>query len=124
MGRQSKWYRDFLAKVHADVKAEQARNTPPPPKARRMSTQHAREYQRLRESSPAEFLAFTCGAATRVGAPCKMRSLWFNGRCKFHGGLSTGPKTEQGRRQSALNGRKGGRPRKRVVNQEAKNLTP
>ena len=37
-----------------------------------------------------------CGAQTRTGQPCKMRAL-ANGRCKFHGGFSTGPKTETGR---------------------------
>jgi hypothetical protein len=118
MGRQSRWLRDLVAKVQAEVKAEQARNRPKP---RRMSTQHAREYQRLAQRPyPPEFYAFTCGARTRRGTACKIRSLWFNGRCKFHGGLSTGPKSKQGRRQSALNGRKGGRPRKHVVNQEGK----
>jgi hypothetical protein len=27
-----------------------------------------------------------------------------NGRCPLHGGLSTGPKTKEGKRKSALNG--------------------
>lgn len=53
-----------------------------------------------------------CGARTRAGTPCKRKDIWFNGRCKLHGGLSTGPKTREGRRQSAENGRKGGRPPK------------
>ena len=38
-----------------------------------------------------------CGAHARsTGAPCKAKALP-NGRCKLHGGLSTGPKTKQGR---------------------------
>ena len=87
----------------------------------RPRTDWAKEYQRLNHYPyPPEFYAFTCGARTRAGTPCKIRSLWSNGRCKFHGGLSTGPKTEQGRQQSVLNGRKGGRPRKRVGDQEPK----
>ncbi len=45
----------------------------------------------------------TCQAKTRSGNPCKNRSLYPNGRCKFHGGLSTGPKTLEGKRRSALN---------------------
>ncbi len=53
-----------------------------------------------------------CGAKTRAGTPCKQKAVYANGRCKFHGGLSTGPKTPQGRRQSAINGRLGGRPRR------------
>ena len=122
MGRQSNWYRDLVAKVVAEREAEEARNRPPSPKPRRISTQHAREYQRLNHYPyPPEFYAFKCGARTRAGTPCKLRSLWANGRCKFHGGLSTGPRTEQGRKQSAENGKKGGRPRKRPVGQGTRN---
>jgi hypothetical protein len=33
-----------------------------------------------------------CGAKTRAGTPCKRRDLYPSGRCKFHGGLSTGPR--------------------------------
>lgn len=121
MGRQSNWYRDLVAKVTAEAEARQALNRSPPPKPRRISTQHAREYQLLNKYPyPPEFYAFTCGARTRAGTPCRIRPDYPNGRCKFHGGASTGPKTEQGRRQSAENGRKGGRPRKRVVDQEPK----
>jgi hypothetical protein len=121
MGRQPNWYRDLVASVIAEAEAERAANKPQPPMPRRITTQHAREYQRLNKYPyPPEFYAFTCGARTRAGTPCKIRSLWLNGRCKFHGGLSTGPRTEQGRLQSAVNGRKGGRPRKRVVGKEPK----
>lgn len=49
----------------------------------------------------------TCGAKTRAGTPCKLTSIYDNGRCKFHGGLSTGLKTTEGKRQSAKNGFKG-----------------
>ncbi|WP_425386890.1 HGGxSTG domain-containing protein [Azovibrio restrictus] len=62
-------------------------------------------------SSP-EFCSFTCSATTRKGTPCKHKSLYSNGRCKLHGGLSTGPKTAAGKEQARVNGRKGGRPRK------------
>jgi len=41
----------------------------------------------------------TCGAKTRKGTPCQAPPVWDqvhdrprNGRCKLHGGLSTGPK--------------------------------
>lgn len=54
----------------------------------------------------------TCGAKTRAGTPCKQKAIYQNGRCKFHGGLATGPTTEAGKEQSRINGRKGGRPRK------------
>ncbi|WP_394166590.1 HGGxSTG domain-containing protein [Photobacterium piscicola] len=44
-----------------------------------------------------------CGAKTRSGAPCKRRGNKRNGRCKLHGGNSTGAKTEQGKMASRLN---------------------
>lgn len=55
-----------------------------------------------------------CGARTRSGQPCRARAVWnrdlnrpANGRCRMHGGLSTGPKTSQGRRRSLEALRKG-----------------
>ena len=42
-------------------------------------------------------LAKTCGAKNRQGIPCQCKRLFRAGRCRFHGGLSTGPKTEEGR---------------------------
>jgi len=56
-----------------------------------------------------------CGAKTKAGTPCQQRSIYWNGRCKFHGGLATGPTTEAGKEQARINGRKGGRPRKDSV---------
>lgn len=45
-----------------------------------------------------------CGATTRKGTPCKAAAVWIagepaprNGRCRVHGGLSTGPKTAEGK---------------------------
>lgn len=54
----------------------------------------------------------TCGAKTRAGTPCRQKTIYWNGRCKFHGGMATGPTTEAGKEQCRINGRKGGRPRK------------
>ncbi|MEA3715934.1 HGGxSTG domain-containing protein [Enterobacter hormaechei] len=39
----------------------------------------------------------TCGAITRKGTPCKMTALYSSGRCKLHGGKSTGAKTPEGK---------------------------
>ena len=39
----------------------------------------------------------TCGATTRKGTPCKMTALYSSGRCKLHGGRSTGAKTPEGK---------------------------
>jgi len=61
---------------------------------------------------PVDLRDLPCGAKTRAGTPCKITTLYFGGRCKWHGGLSTGPKSEAGKEQSRINGRKGGRPKK------------
>ena len=37
-----------------------------------------------------------CGARTRAGAPCRALAMK-NGRCRMHGGGSTGPKTAAGK---------------------------
>ena len=44
-----------------------------------------------------------CGAKTRSGASCKRRGNKRNGRCKLHGGNSTGAKTEEGKMASRVN---------------------
>lgn len=44
-----------------------------------------------------------CGAKTRRGTPCRCSALPGKRRCKYHGGMSTGPKSEAGRLQSAKN---------------------
>ena len=36
-----------------------------------------------------------CGARTRAGTPC-LRWPMPNGRCRLHGGCSTGPRTAEG----------------------------
>ena len=41
-----------------------------------------------------------CGARTRTGAPCRRTGLG-NGRCANHGGLSSGPRTPEGRARIA-----------------------
>lgn len=41
---------------------------------------------------PDELRGMTCGAKTRAGTPCKRRDLYASGRCRLHGGLSTGPR--------------------------------
>ena len=40
-------------------------------------------------------LAPRCGARTRAGTGCRQPAMR-NGRCRFHGGRSTGPRTEAG----------------------------
>src|SRR5262245_61723563 len=50
----------------------------------------------------------TCDARTkqRGGAPCKLKGLGAGGRCRFHGGKSSGPRTQEGRNRIAAAQRK------------------
>ncbi|MFB5660781.1 HGGxSTG domain-containing protein [Alteribacillus sp. HJP-4] len=44
-----------------------------------------------------------CGAITRKGRVCTRTPVSDNGRCQWHGGKSTGQKTEEGRKKSMAN---------------------
>lgn len=44
-----------------------------------------------------------CGARNRRGEPCACKQLFRSGRCRYHGGLSTGPKTPEGKARVKLN---------------------
>lgn len=47
-----------------------------------------------------------CGARTRKGTPCRARAINGKGRCRFYGGMSTGPRTPEGRARIAVAQRK------------------
>jgi hypothetical protein len=52
----------------------------------------------------APFAELRCGArGKRSGRPCPHTALYANGRCRWHGGLSTGPRTEAGKDRAAQN---------------------
>lgn len=52
-------------------------------------------------ATPGDFLAARrCGARTRSGECCRQPAMR-NGRCRMHGGLSTGPRTAEGRARCA-----------------------
>lgn len=42
-----------------------------------------------------------CAARRKKGGQCIIRTIFPNGRCRYHGGLSTGPKTADGRERIA-----------------------
>ena len=48
-----------------------------------------------RETLPLAQSVPRCGARTRSGAECKSPGM-ANGRCRMHGGPSTGPRTPEG----------------------------
>lgn len=52
---------------------------------------------------PDELRGLPCGAQTRRGTPCKRTDLGLSGRCKLHGGMSTGPTSSGGRARALAN---------------------
>lgn len=55
------------------------------------------ELKPIHESMPEELRTIPCAAKTRAGTPCKRTDISSNGRCKFHGGHSTGALTPEGK---------------------------
>ena len=56
-----------------------------------------------------------CRAKTRSGGICQLKGNPKNGRCHFHGGASTGPRTAEGRSRIAAAQYKHGRRSKAFV---------
>lgn len=57
-----------------------------------------------------------CGARNRRGEPCQCKLLLKGGKCRFHGGLSTGSRTPEGRqRQIEANRRRKGEKRSKYT---------
>lgn len=54
-------------------------------------------------SRPAYLHNLTCGARSLSGEPCRMTALFENGRCIWHGGKSTGPRSPEGRAKALEN---------------------
>lgn len=56
--------------------------------------------ERLAEEAEAEAKSRKCGAMTRTGKPCKAPGKWRGGKCRVHGGLSSGAKTQAGKERA------------------------
>ena len=54
-------------------------------------------------SCPRYLRGLTCGARKKDGTLCRSTTLCANGRCKFHGGASTGPRSPEGCARSLEN---------------------
>lgn len=54
-------------------------------------------------SCPRYLRGLTCGARKKGGGLCQSTMLCSNGRCKFHGGASTGPRSPEGRARALEN---------------------
>ena len=57
----------------------------------------------------------TCSATTRSATPCQKPPMKGKKRCRLHGGLSTGPRTAEGRARIAAAHYKHGRRSKAFV---------
>jgi hypothetical protein len=69
---------------------------PDTPRASRRRPHEPRRGWLKHGNPPGDFsVAERCGAKNRRGKPCQCPAMP-NGRCRLHGGLSTGPKTAQG----------------------------
>jgi hypothetical protein len=67
-----------------------------PPEIRKRAAERRRC---AREAAAADL----CSARTRNGGSCRARKEPGRKRCRFHGGLSTGPKSAEGKRKVMLN---------------------
>lgn len=77
-----------------------ASNCPPGTRTRKHSAPSIKPGQRV-----------TCGATRhRDGKPCQAKSEPGKRRCRFHGGRSTGPRTEAGKARSLANLKQNRRP--------------
>jgi hypothetical protein len=75
---------------------------------RQLLTRIANPRPKAKEPQPPRGERPKCGAKTRAGRPCRAAAVWDraaraprNGRCKNHGGASTGPKTPEGKARIA-----------------------
>lgn len=55
------------------------------------------ELKPIHEPIPEELRRIPCTAKTRAGTQCKRTDISTNGRCKYHGGRSTGALTAEGK---------------------------
>jgi hypothetical protein len=117
MGRHSKVVAEMLAMFYRASQAqrlweEHAATLPDDDKrqlfrewwAEASAAQSAGKYVR---SCPRYLRGLTCGTIKKSGDVCRSTTLCANGRCKFHGGRSTGPRTPEGRARALENLRLG-----------------
>ncbi|QUD86957.1 HGGxSTG domain-containing protein [Phenylobacterium montanum] len=72
-------------------------------RARSPSIPYPKRPPELEQFPPAELSCLPCGARTRAGTRCRLTTIYENGRCKFHGGASTGQRTDAGRERAIAN---------------------
>ncbi|WP_420383720.1 HGGxSTG domain-containing protein [Novosphingobium sp.] len=114
MGRHSKGVATFWAQIHEGIARQRqfdawAADLDDDNK-RTLFKVHARKQQEAIDAGriyipkrPAYLRGLTCGAIKRDGESCGMTALCANGRCVWHGGKSTGPRTTEGRARALEN---------------------
>jgi len=90
---------DAKAEAAAQAKSEAAKSR------RKMREARRQAWRAEREAGPKQVKP-VCGARNRSGQPCQSKKLLRGGKCKFHGGMSTGPKTPEGLARCAEAGRR------------------
>ena len=114
MGRHGKAVADILAAIRqAHIHQREFEDWAaglPDEERRKLHRMDAQRRQAARDagrayipSRPAYLKNLTCGARNRSGKPCGMTGLFPNGRCIWHGGMSTGPATSEGRARALEN---------------------
>jgi len=113
MGRHYKGVAEALAMMsayYAEQREREARAALLPDEQKRIlfrawsdRVSAAQEAGRYVPSFPRYLRGLTCGAIKKNGKPCGMTTLGGNGRCKFHGGASTGPTSKEGRERALEN---------------------
>lgn len=114
MGRHHKAVADALAMFRHWQQEQRAREalaaTLPDDDKRKLFRAFAKRRQEAIDAGrwhipqrPGYLTGLTCGAITAKGQPCCMTALEANGRCKWHGGRSTGPRTPEGRAKALEN---------------------
>ncbi len=74
----------------------------------------------LKTSAGPDCPSIRCGARTRRGTACQKPPIKGKRRCRLHGGLSTGPRTAEGKARIAAAHWKRGRRSKKFVEARAK----
>lgn len=96
---------EWLEIVHAQAEAA-AQEISEAAKSRRKKREARKQAWRLDREAALKKLKPVCGARNRRGQPCQSKKLLRGGKCKFHGGMSTGPKTPEGLARCAEAGRR------------------
>lgn len=113
MGRHSKGFAEVLATFHAaSLRMRQFEDWAKvqPDDVRRIlfrqwaaKANEAEAAGRYVPSFPRYLRGLVCGAIKKNGTLCGATTLCANGRCKFHGGASTGPRSPEGRAKALEN---------------------